>query len=411
MATSKQMENKQDKRMRYVCMTLNNYTEDEYSSIVARKDEVSYLVVGKEVGDSGTPHLQMYVEFKANNGKTMSAIKKFFKTDRLHIEERKGTQEQASEYCKKEDDFVEFGELSQQGQRTDWKMALEMLQSGMSVTDVITVQPQLMPCIKALERMRQITKCDPIERDVNVIVAYGDAGAGKSRFFWEMDDNLFSKPNGDWWDGYMGEDSVLLDDFYGGIMYAEFLKVLDRYKLRVPVKGGFVGARWKNVFITSNEAPSKWYKHGMTPALKRRISKCYKLVTNGDMTHIYEDDLDGNLQYVRTIKSKTGESVDVPSPVVEAGNEPIPVNVLDSVEVEVEEVEVPSDMVPFATECMTDAIDSAIKRVSARNKKILIPKRVVPKIVSGGYEYAPVVTDAHIGYTKRLRMSSAEKSE
>lgn len=418
MATSKQIENKTDKRLRYVCMTLNNYTETEYSSIIDRKDDVAYMVVGKEVGESGTPHLQMYVEFKANNGKTMSAVKKFFKTDRLHIEERRGTSVQASEYCKKEDDYIEYGEISQQGQRTDWKMAFEMIRDGVSIQDVISIQPQLLPCIRALERMRQIAKCDPIERDVNVIIAYGDAGAGKSKFFWDMDPDLFSKPNGDWWDGYCGEDSVLLDDFYGGIMYAEFLKVLDRYKLRVPVKGGFVGARWKNVFITSNSEPSQWYKHGMTPALKRRITECYKLVTNGDMTQVFKDDLEGNLTYVKTIVTKTGIVIDdAPIPEVTRMNESIPVIKIDSVEVHTEPIDVPTDMVDFAKGCMEDAVVSSIRRVAERSKKrVLVAKRVIPTIVTDvihkSYDFVPQLTPNHVSYmNKIIEGRSGEKSE
>lgn len=418
MATSKQIENKTDKRMRYVCMTLNNYTETEYSSIIDRKDDVAYMVVGKEIGESGTPHLQMYVEFKANNGKTMSAVKKFFKTDRLHIEERRGTPVQASEYCKKEEDYVEFGEIAQQGQRTDWKMAFEMIRDGMSIQDVIAIQPQLLPCIRALERMRQIAKCDPIERDVKVIIAYGDAGAGKSKFFWDMDQDLFSKPNGEWWDGYCGEDSVLLDDFYGGIMYSEFLKVLDRYKLRVPVKGGFVGARWKNVFITSNEEPSKWYKHGMTPALKRRINECYKLVTNGEMTQVFKDDLEGNLTYVKTIMSKTGEIViDAPNPEVIRVNESIPVIKIDSVEVHTAPIDVPEGMVDFAKGCMEDAVASSIRRVVERSKKrVLVAKRIVPTIVTdaihNSYDFVPRVTSNHVSYMNKIKEErGGEKSE
>lgn len=274
-----------DAKMRNVCLTLNNYSDEEYEAII--KAECSYLIVGKEVCPStGTPHLQMYAEF--SNGKTLTAIKKHFKTNRLHIESRRGTAKQASQYCMFEDypentklnEYVEFGEISQQGARTDWTRAVQDL-SDKSITDVVMEQPQLLPCIRALERYKQLS-LEPIEREVEVIVLYGDAGSGKTRGAYTADPDLFSKPTGDWWDGYSGESTILLDDFYGTIKYCEFLKVLDRYKYRVPVKGGFVGARWNKVFITSNKHPSEWYGVGLTPALKRRINKVYHLILNED---------------------------------------------------------------------------------------------------------------------------------
>lgn len=47
------------------CFTLNNYTEEEYGSMVlVFKEKCKMCIIGDEKGDSGTPHLQGYVEFK-----------------------------------------------------------------------------------------------------------------------------------------------------------------------------------------------------------------------------------------------------------------------------------------------------------------------------------------------------------
>lgn len=59
-------------RTRAWCFTLNNYSEKEYETI--KGVSCRYIVVGKEVGDSGTPHLQGYIEF--DNPRVMAGVKK-----------------------------------------------------------------------------------------------------------------------------------------------------------------------------------------------------------------------------------------------------------------------------------------------------------------------------------------------
>lgn len=267
-------------KIRSVCFTLNNWTNVEREHCIAFAHQCSYFIVAEEVGEQGTPHLQGYAEFTnpRSTGEKWKNLKKNFGSERYHFEPRRGTAQQASDYCEyadypectvKNDPLYKFGEISQQGNRTDWHTAVSTLATN-TVVDVIQTQPQLLPSIRALERYKQLV-IEPIEREVRVIVLVGLPGTGKSRYCWENYPNLFSKPSGNWWDGYNGEETVLLDDFYGDIEYSELLKVLDRYKYRVPIKGAFIGARWTTVLITSNSPPQQWYAD--TKALNRRITE------------------------------------------------------------------------------------------------------------------------------------------
>lgn len=91
------------------CFTLNNYTEDEYNEV--KTWNCQYLVVGREVGDQGTKHLQGYVQLIKKM--RLTGVRKL--SVRAHWEVSKGTPEQASEYCKKDKDFFEKGTMVKQG--------------------------------------------------------------------------------------------------------------------------------------------------------------------------------------------------------------------------------------------------------------------------------------------------------
>lgn len=267
-------------KARSCCWTLNNYSKDDVDVIRRYAPSAKYLVFGYETAPkTGTPHLQGYVSWD-----TPRSLDKFKAdvSEKLHIEKTRGTPIQASLYCKYDDYpvnakpnvFEEFGELPRQGERTDWCVAISELKSGTSVEEVIESQPQLLPCIRALEAY-QAKLLKPLNRDVEVIVLWGDSGTGKSRWAYDTYPDLYSKPPGRWWNDYTGQETVLLDDFYGYIPYTELLNVLDRYPYKCEIKGGFVNAQYKRVIITSNKPPEEWYGRGLTPALRRRLHKIF----------------------------------------------------------------------------------------------------------------------------------------
>ena len=116
-------------QFRNVCFTCNNYTKEKYEYIITLHI-FKYLVVGKEVGECGTPHLQGYGVLKKRTLDTK--LRKLLPG--CHLEPRKGSHEQAADYCKKEDDFVEIGEPPKQGKRSDLEEVAEKLKKGVSTT-------------------------------------------------------------------------------------------------------------------------------------------------------------------------------------------------------------------------------------------------------------------------------------
>lgn len=102
------------------CFTLNNYTAAELTAIVDSANSFDYLCFGRELGDSGTPHLQGFLCLKQK--KRFNYVKTLPGLSRAHFEKAGGTAKQASDYCKKDGDWDEYGELpgATQGTRTDF---------------------------------------------------------------------------------------------------------------------------------------------------------------------------------------------------------------------------------------------------------------------------------------------------
>jgi hypothetical protein len=100
------------------CFTLNNYTEEEEQRLenVVGTNECVYVVFGKEVGESGTAHLQGFISFSKRT--YMTEVKKRT-SDRCHLELARMVPE-AIEYCKKDGDVFEKGSIPiGQGKRSD----------------------------------------------------------------------------------------------------------------------------------------------------------------------------------------------------------------------------------------------------------------------------------------------------
>ena len=86
------------------CFTLNNPGAEPVPEWPV---DVQYYVIGKETGESGTPHWQGYVCFA--KPLRLTALKKLM--PRAHWEQMKGTPQQAADYCKKDGDYEEDGTL------------------------------------------------------------------------------------------------------------------------------------------------------------------------------------------------------------------------------------------------------------------------------------------------------------
>jgi len=264
-------------RSRNFCFTLNNYSTEEVESI--KLWDCKYLIFGKELGKEETPHLQGYVSFA--NAKTLTSLKKL--SARAHWEIARGTPKQASEYCEKDGDVFEKGTrpLSQieKGalEKDRWATAFQCVKEG-RIED-------LDPEIKC-NRLKQIEyavereacskrKLDTLDGDFEHEWYYGPSGTGKSRRAREENPGAYIKdPQERWWDGYAGEEVVIIDDFdkfqvkQGGDMK----RWSDRYAFRAPIKNGYTMMRPKKIIVTSQYMPDQiWDDPETVDAIHRRF--------------------------------------------------------------------------------------------------------------------------------------------
>jgi len=91
----------QDSQAKRWCFTLNNYSENDIKNL-----ELSFIggkyIIAKEIGESGTPHLQGYINMDKQT--RLSALKKIH--NKIHWEKCKGSEKDNIKYCSKDGDYI-----------------------------------------------------------------------------------------------------------------------------------------------------------------------------------------------------------------------------------------------------------------------------------------------------------------
>jgi len=264
-------------RNRGWCFTVNNYNSDDeiWCYGLGWEAGCKYVVVGKEVGEAGTPHLQGYVYWSTL--KSLGQMKDLHPT--AHWEAQRGTCVQASDYCKKDGDFFDWGECPMdQKAKGDcgverYELAIKAAQEGKwdeVPADILTKYST------GLQKAVTLLKPPVGVRDVlDNEWWYGPTGTGKTRRAVEMYPDAYIKdPKERWWDGYAGEEVVIIDDFdkYQVALGGDMKRWCDHYPFMAPVKGGYMKIRPLKVIVTSNyKIEEIWEDEQTIDPLKRRF--------------------------------------------------------------------------------------------------------------------------------------------
>ena len=272
--------------------TINNFTDTNVRKIIESVNEPWLLGItaGKEIGKQGTPHIQGCVYTKELIGKKF-LYEKWGDNKKFFLDRVKGSWDQNKKYTQKDDNVIAFKDippemLMQQGRRTDLQEFRAAIKRGADDAELFDNHMEVLAKYPRLEnriRQSELKRSTRDFREIRVHVRYGAAGTGKTREPYEKGAFVFDDYSDGWWDGYEQEPVILFDDFYGGIKWSFFLRLLDGYQVRLKIKGGFTYAAWTDVYITSNKHPRDWYacaagdgKWGLCHELARRITSIDK---------------------------------------------------------------------------------------------------------------------------------------
>lgn len=233
--------------------------------------------------------------------------------ENVYTEARKGSQESARDYCRKGEqshhefvllgaqgpnfgknaDFYEFGSFGgKQGKRTDLQGFYQLVREGKSDLELAEVNfSAFSRTLKAIDRIR--FSCRPsCNEGRKIILLVGKPGLGKTRYAYDTYPDLFELAigSGIWFDGYIGQKVVLLDEFEGEMPLSSSLKVLDNYYVRMaPIKGSFTWWNPEVILLTSNNHPSLWYdytkRQDKQNALRRRFTEIREYTNGSILVH------------------------------------------------------------------------------------------------------------------------------
>lgn len=262
--------------------TLNNYTEEEEDKI--KNLRCRYIIFGHEVGENGTPHLQGYIYFDKRIRR--SSLAKFM--PRAYLSPANGDVCSNQIYCSKGTEVFEKGtppmsnhdraQLGGKRKAEIYKEVVSHAEKG-DMEWIKENEPGLY--IQAKPRLESLfaPKTVPIDGPLDHEWWVGDTGTGKSRLLWELYPDHFPKMINKWWDGYMHEQVVAIEEWSPECdKTTQALKRwADRYPFVGEIKGGVMrNLRPLKIIVLSNYTIDQCFprKEDSEP-IKRRFTEIH----------------------------------------------------------------------------------------------------------------------------------------
>jgi len=232
---------------RKFCSTLHNYTPEQEAAIHSWK-AISFAVYGREIcPDTGTPHLQIYLEFKSPT--TIAVWHNLVKV-KANTTVPVGDAEANIKYCTKDGDFDTWGippNTKKPGKRNDFVRMRSAVASGKSLEEICDVCTSY----QSLRSAEILMKYKEVPRPKNCVTVISVQGIDEA-YSKSSADEIYVPITLDNWDGYDGHLEVYIDlacdmDMR---MYQKYRKYLGQFPFRVNTKGGSRHAQYRTLYVS-----------------------------------------------------------------------------------------------------------------------------------------------------------------
>ena len=256
---------------------------------------MNYLVFGKECAPTGQLHYQGYVQFK--NRMTQMQITRNGVLENCWRTIARGSAMEASEYCKKDGEFYEYGTITLNGRPRGSSDSEQRKRRRQNYDDVVNGRKKVKQCIdeapEDLDWIKKLGEYVPARKEAaHVLYLWGATGKGKTHSTHNVLDKLevsyYKKsPGTKWFDGYQDQDVLILEEFTSCFTITKFLTLCDRNPPPQETKGGHTNISARFIIILSNLSPEDQYKGDDIPVVRkeaylRRIDTSFCV---NDMSH------------------------------------------------------------------------------------------------------------------------------
>lgn len=259
-------------------------------------DKVRWLIWAPEIcPTSERPHWQCYVYLRDKASR--KTLQRIFSGEKFNCRIANGSFEDQINYIrgpyKKDDkekpfnpDWQEYGKQPEQGKRKDLDQLRDSIMNGEQTVDQICESNPVMyhQYGRTLNKLEEIALRRKFRTEMTKGIWYwGPTHTGKSHNTFEgfhPDTHyLLNHRDGGWWDGYTGQDTVILNEFRASDIYTYdyILELVDKWPMKVNRRGReplpFIS---KTVIITSSLHPEDifWRRNekDSLEQLKRRFT-------------------------------------------------------------------------------------------------------------------------------------------
>lgn len=265
----------EQKKFRWFVVT-NWNMKIEFLQTAIETRKVRYFGYSEEVcPKTKNKHWQMYmymVNQASGSAKNCNKFGKLFGPTHCNVEPMYGKIWENEGYCSKDHEgkLQKLGDEPKQGLRGDIDETKDMIMKGeITAEDICVANPIFYHQYgRTMEKLEQIALRRKWRTWMTEGIWYtGGTGYGKSHAAFENFDyktHYIKNLNEDWWDGYMGQEIVILNEFRGQIKFSELLDLVDKWPKNVKWRNReSVPFLAKKVIVTSIKTPEECYERAL----------------------------------------------------------------------------------------------------------------------------------------------------